>query len=558
MKHFFFLLILSLLCSNVIFGQLDEKEIKAVDDLFSEWNEASPGYAIGVVKDGELVYTQGYGQATLEYDVPIKPNTIFHMASVSKQFTAFAIALLAEQGKLSLDDEIQKYIPELPDFGEKITIRHLVHHTSGLRDQWNLLAMAGWRLDDVITRDQILQLFTKQKELNTTPGAEYNYCNTGYTLQGEIVARVTGMPFSAWMKENVFDPLGMENTIFYDDHERIVPNRAYSYQKTDKGYKKSVLSYANAGATSLFTTVEDMAKWNNNFYEPQVGKRETIALTHERGILNSGDTIPYAFGQVIDTYKGMNRIAHGGADAGYRTYFVRFPEHQGAVIVLSNMANANPTGLALEIADIVWADKIEQLKEVVEEKAELKPIELSSEILKRYEGTYTIEQFGVQLKIELKRDTLFTEQLWNGISFALIPVSETKFFNQEGPDLVLNFERPKPEDKWGIAIEQGNSKFKAVQKEKFIPLPAELAAYSGTYYSDELETFYHIKVKEDRLEVSHLRHPPFEISFTEKDKAAGNAWFFSQIEFTRDDEEAIKEMLVSSGRVRNVRFSKMD
>ncbi len=558
MKPLFFLLILSLLCTNAIFGQLDDKEIKAIDKLFSDWNTESPGYAIGVVKNGELMYTHGYGQATLEYDVPIQPNTVFHMASVSKQFTAFAIALLAERGKLSLDDEVRKYIPELPDFGEKITIRHLVHHISGLRDQWNLLAMAGWRLDDVITRDQILQLFSKQKELNTIPGVEYNYCNTGYTLMGEIVARISGMPFSAWMKENVFDPLGMESTIFYDDHERIVPRRAYSYRKTEDGYKKSVLSYANAGATSLFTTVEDMAKWNNNFYEPKVGKKETIALTHERGVLFNGYPIPYAFGQVIDTYKDMERVSHGGADAGYRTYFVRFPEHRGAVIVLSNMAEADPTGLALGIADIVWADQIKEKKEESREKPELKPIALDPALLKRYEGTYTIEQFGIQLEIELKRDTLFTKQLWDDLEFAIIPVSETRFFNQKGSDLIFNFEQTGPDEKWSINIEQGNNKFKAVQKEKFILAPAEMAAYSGTYYSDELETFYHIQVKEDLLEMNHLRHPPFEISFTEKDKAAGNAWFFSQIEFTRDDKGAINEMLVSSGRVRNVRFKKVE
>ena len=177
--------------------------------------------------------------ANLEYDIPITPSTIFHMASVSKQFTAFAIASLAQQGKISLSDDIRKHLPEVPDFGKTITINHLIHHTSGLRDQWNLLMIAGWRLDDVITKDHILKMVSRQKELNFDPGAEYMYSNTGYTLMAEIVARVSKKTFAEWTKENIFVPLEMSNTLFYDDHEKIVRNRAYSYDIGDNnGYKK--------------------------------------------------------------------------------------------------------------------------------------------------------------------------------------------------------------------------------------------------------------------------------------------------------------------------------
>lgn len=314
--------------------------------------EKAPGVAIAVQRDGKLVYSKGFGYADLEQDTKIKPSTIFHIASVSKQFTAFAIAMLADQGKLSLDDDIRKYLPEMHDFGTPITIRQLGHHTSGLRDQWSLLMMAGWRLDDVITYNHILKIARNQTELNFKPGDEHLYCNTGFTLMAEIVHRVTKEPFSDWCKKNIFDPLEMKNTLFYDDHERIVENRAYSYHMGSNGYKKSVLSYANAGATSLFTTVEDLSLWAQNFEKMTVGSQNVMDMMEHKFVLNNGDTIDYAFGQVVNKYKGLKAASHGGADAGYRTFFLRFPEQHFSISVFSNNADFPVGGLGFELADL--------------------------------------------------------------------------------------------------------------------------------------------------------------------------------------------------------------
>lgn len=270
----------------------------------------TPGFSIAVQKDGKLVYTKGFGYADLEYDIKNTPTTIFHIASVSKQFTAFAIAMLVDQGKLKLSDDIRKYLPELHDFGTVITIDHLVHHTSGLRDQWSLLMMAGWRLDDVITQKQIMRVIGRQTDLNFKPGEEMLYCNTGFTLMAEIVSRVTGESFAEWATKNIFDPLEMKNTLFYDDHEKIVKNRAYSYYEVPEGYKKSVLSFANAGATSLFTTVEDLSLWAMNFEKVKVGNWNVMKMMNQRFILNNGDTTNYALGQDVRKYKGLNSVSH--------------------------------------------------------------------------------------------------------------------------------------------------------------------------------------------------------------------------------------------------------
>lgn len=323
----------------------------------------TPGVSIAVQKGGKLIYSQGYGYADLEYDIKNTPTTIFHIASISKQFTAFAIAMLADQGKLKLTDDIRKYLPELHDFGSVITIDHLVHHTSGLRDQWSLLMMAGWRLDDVITQKQIMRVISRQKDLNFKPGEEMLYCNTGFTLMAEIVTRVTGESFADWTKKNIFDPLNMKNTLFYDDHERIVKNRAYSYYEVPGGFKKSVLNFANAGATSLFTTVEDLSLWAMNFEKVKVGNANVMNMMNQRFILNNGDTTDYALGQEIKKYKGLNSYSHGGSDAGYRAFFLRFPDQHFSVSVLSNLASFDPAGISYELADLYLANDLVAEKE---------------------------------------------------------------------------------------------------------------------------------------------------------------------------------------------------
>ena len=391
-----------------------------VDQLFALWDRPdSPGAAIAIMRDGEVIYQHGYGSANLEYSIPITPSTIFHVASVSKQFTAFAVAMFAAEGRLSLDEDVRTYLPEIPDFGEKITLRHLIYHTSGLRDQWNLLEMAGWRMDDVITREHILEIVSRQKELNFKPGEELVYCNTGYTLLAEIVARVTGQTFREWTAENLFEPLGMANTHFHDDHQMIVPNRAYSYGRGQTAtFRKSVLNYANVGATSLFTTVEDLAKWMNNLDTGTIGGADVIdQVQNERVVLNSGDTLGYAFGLSVGEYRGLNTVGHSGGDAGFRSYVVRFPEQHFAVAVLSNLADVNPGALAMDVAEIYLADQMAPPgpqgtvdNNAVERPA---PFTLPVDRLVEFVGTYYSDELGRTIEISVENDQLIGHLLWN-------------------------------------------------------------------------------------------------------------------------------------------------
>ncbi len=526
-----------------------------VDKLFESWNKPdSPGAALAVLKDGEVIYKKGYGYANLEYDIPITSSTIFHVASVSKQFTAFAIVMLTNQGKLSLDDDIHKYLPEVPDFGKIITIRHLIHHISGLRDQWEMLAMAGWRLDDVITKEHILTAVSHQKELNFNPGEEYLYCNTGYTLLAEIAERVTGTPFQEWTQNNMFKPLGMSNTHFHDDHEMIVKNRSYSYvPKENGGFKKRVLSYANVGATSLFTTVEDLAKWADNFFKKRLGGPEVMAQMEQQGILNNGEKIDYAFGIGIGKYNGLKTISHSGGDAGFRSHLLLFPDQRFAVAVLSNCGSINPGQLARQTAEVYLGNLMEE--ETNKEKpSERKVANIPSSVFEVYEGRYELEDGNI-LTLTKEGDRLMAEHPAAPEKVQLFPESMAKFF-LKAADVQIQFHPGKDGYVERLTVfAEGNTIKGRRSASKELTLE-QMQEYTGEYHSEELDTTYRIILQDDNLLAHHRRHGDIPLIRTKEDVLTGRQWFFHKVQFIRNEKHKITGFLLTGGRVRNLRFER--
>ncbi|MHC4515246.1 MAG: serine hydrolase domain-containing protein [Planctomycetota bacterium] len=329
-----------------------------VDKLFARWDKKdSPGAAVLVMKDGNVVHRRGYGKANLEDGIAIGPSTVFDIASVSKQFCGLAIAMLVKQGKLSLDDDIHKHLAWVPDFGKQITIRHLVHHTSGIRDWPGTLALAGWSYEDVLSFEHILEMVRHQRDLNFDPGSRYMYSNTGYNLLARVVQEVTGKTFRRWTDENIFGPLGMQDTHFHDDHTEVVRNRARAYRWRADGFHAIGNQLTAIGSSSLYTTIDDLGKWILNFETKKVGG-DALELMHQRGVLNNGKKVSYAFGVNIGTYRGLETVIHGGSWAGFRTQLVRFPEQRFAVVVLYNVANVNPGRSARQIANIYLGDKL--------------------------------------------------------------------------------------------------------------------------------------------------------------------------------------------------------
>jgi CubicO group peptidase (beta-lactamase class C family)/ketosteroid isomerase-like protein len=339
---------------------LDAAAAARIDAVFADFNgDGSPGCALAVVRHGDVVLRRGYGLADIASRARITPQTSFYAASVSKQFTAFAVALLADQGRLSLDDDVRRWIPEVPDFGRTITIRHLIHHTSGLRDYLALLNLAGWATDGLLSHAEFLELVGRQRALNFEPGTQYLYSNTGYVLLSVLVERVTGRSLREFAAADIFAPLGMTSTVFRDDHRMAVNGAALAYAPLpDGGWRVLVPRFDVVGDGGLYTTVEDLARWERNFIERTVGGESVASLIHTRGRLSNGSDVDYAFGLTVSRHRGVPIVQHGGSYAGYRTFFARFPDDGLALATLCNTATANPSQLALRAAEVLLGDRL--------------------------------------------------------------------------------------------------------------------------------------------------------------------------------------------------------
>lgn len=471
----YLLIIFLALTANAIHAQTTDKAIdKQIDELFSRYNSATPGATVAVVKNGKVVFKKGYGTANLEYDVPITPKTVFQIASVSKQFTAFSIYLLEKQGKISLEDDVRKYISELPDYGKVIKIKHLLAHTSGIKDQWSLLTLAGWRMDDVITTPQILRLISRQKDLNFEPGNQYLYSNSGYTLAAEIVRRVSGQTFSEFTKKNIFDPLQMNDSQFYDDHERIIKNRAESYELENGIYKKKNPNLSADGATNLYTTVEDLAKWSLNFENPKVGDADLIKRFNEPSLLNNGEKVVYAVvdgqsgyhakGQIHWDYRGTKQISHGGHQAAFRSSLWRFPEQGVAVIALSNDEHFEQVKNVTKIADFYLVN-LQLEPDSTMNVSTKRTVENLKTDLRDYEGRFYNDELETAYSAKVSGGKLFFSNNRH-INIELTETAKDKFSGRIGFPVEIEFIRNETRKITGFKISNfgaKNIKFNKIQ-----------------------------------------------------------------------------------------------
>jgi CubicO group peptidase (beta-lactamase class C family) len=524
-----------------------------VDRLFAEWNKPdTPGASIAVIRDGRIVLSKGYGSANLEYGAAVTPDTVFHVASVSKQFTAMALVLLEQDGKLTLEDDVRKHLPQLHDFGSTITPRQLLQHTSGIRDQWQTLALAGWRLDDIITQNQILDMMYRQKELNFKPGVEHLYSNGGYTLAAEIVRRASAKTLREFCDERIFKPLGMTRTHFHDDLRMIVKNRAMSYRQVGDRFENSPLNYENVGATSLFTTAEDLVRWLDNFRDSKVGGRSAIDKLQQQAVLADGKKIPYALGISIDEYRGLKRISHGGGDASFRAMVSWYPEANLGVAVLSNLGSLNVGERAQQLAEAFIEDRMTPKPAAAASKAELKPVPVDPQKLAQHTGIYRSPQ-GI-MEIEVKDGKLLGSPA-GAPRQELVPVEGERFVVQAIKAEVRFVEEAGK--KWIVIRQQQQNELRGERISKELPdSQRDLAEYAGIYWSDELETRYTAVLEDGMLRLRHVRHGKIELRPIAGDTFRSGSWFMNEIVFTRDSQGRISGMRAGGGRVRSVAFTR--
>ncbi len=521
-----------------------------VDSIFAAYDKPdSPGCALGVIKDGKLIYTRGYGRANLEHGIANGSQIVYDIGSTSKQFAAASIVLLAQQGKLSLDDEVRKFIPELPAYQKPLTIRHMLNHTSGLRDYLTLFSLAGIDFDSTTGDKEALNIIVRQKQLNFMPGDDWLYSNSGFFLLSQIVKRASGKTLAQFAKEQLFDPLGMKNTHFHDHHTMIVPLRATGYAPAAGGFQIAMSNFEQTGDGAVYTTIEDLLLWDQNFYQPKVGGQAMLDQLQTRGVLNEGKKLDYALGLFVDEYKGLRRVSHGGSWAGYRAELMRFPDQKFTVACLCNLATTNPTNLATKVADIYLASELKASEEKMI-AAKLEPITLTEAQLKENVGLYRLAVSGEVRRITLRDGGLRIDSF--GPSTELVPVAANRF-RANVPNATaaaeLTFEK-SAQGKLILKLPRNNKVDSFESVEAFAPTANQLAEFAGSYYAEELDTTYRFIVEDSKLTLINRNDEKRAVTPTFRDAFTGGA----QLEFSRDAQSRVDGFVVHAGRIRNVKF----
>lgn len=542
-------------------GPPDSSITARVDKIFEKWDKPdSPGCAVGVFREGRIVYKRGYGMADLEHRIPITPSTVFNLGSVSKHFTAAAVVLLAQQNKLSLDDNVRKYVPELPDFGTPITLRHLIHHTSGLREFWP---------GGAVVRDDLLEMAAGLKELNFPPGEKYLYSNFGYLLLAIVVERASGQTLREFAGREIFEPLGMKNTFFLDNLNEIVGNVAHSYDpRPGGGFQR--LSSGPAlpdasivpGAGGLYSTVEDLARWDRNFYDDRIGRPGLVSQLHERGRLNKGEQLDYAFGLGIGEYRGLRKVTHWGESDGYRTHFLRFPEQRFSVVMLCNAGEGADFPTGERIADVYLENEFQKPPPSAP-VAQAHVVQLPREHLENKVGLYWNPERLRRHRIFLKHGKLFLlrpDDMPAG-PYELEALSENRFRAVLVPSLELRFELSKfgAPARFTSQISPGPTSVQDAVKE-LTPTRDELAEYAGAYLGDEIDVLFRVRAEGDKLMLSRLGSgrvtlaPVFRDTFKAPYGYLDGNWY---LQFRRDSNGKVSGVVFSNIRNRGFHFGKV-
>ncbi len=526
-----------------------------IEELLSRWDKpGSPGGAVAVIKEGEVILKKVFGLANLEHNISITPQTVFCTGSVSKQFTAFCVALLEFRGKLGFDDDIRTFVPEMPDHGVPITIRHLVYHTSGLRDHLMLIYLSGRETGELHGAEEVIhKVLARQKTINFKPGEKHEYSNSNYFLLGEIVHRVSGMSLRDFARQNIFEPLGMNNTQYHDDYTRLIENRASSYYPGENGgYRNYIDTFDLVGSGGVYTTLEDMILWVQNFRDAKVGGPEVIQRILTRGKLNNDEEIGYSFGLEHDTLKGIKTIFHSGSHGGYGAMIRMFPEEEFAVICLSNYIRLDTRYISRQIAEIYLKDLFKETQETYQ------AISLSKEQMEDKAGFYQSPTDRSVLKVSVQNDQLLCESNFSWtVEYA--PISQNEFKSVK-PDMPMILKFIKSDESPPFVI---HNLFEGRLTNRYYPVKLislteeELLEYTGEFYSEEMDTTWRMIIGGGKLylrfERAQRRAPQDFLNPTIRDEFAAWPSIFT---FSRDKNGEVSGFIFGPDKNTGIEFIK--
>jgi CubicO group peptidase (beta-lactamase class C family) len=533
MKH---VLIVCILCSTFFCAQSQVADTtRLIDEIFSHWNNATPGGTVLVSKGDHVIYHKAFGLADLEHNVPNTSETIFEAGSVSKQFTSASILLLATEGKLSAQDDVRKYIPELPVYDAPILIQHLLNHTSGLKDWGVIGSLSGWpRTTRVYTQALALEIICKQKSLNFTPGTEYSYSNSNYSLLVTIVERVSKMSLAEFTRTRFFEPLGMKNTQWRDNFREIIPNRAVAYSRIASGYEQQMPFENIHGHGGLLTTPTDLMKWNTLLVTHAIGGDKMYADRVQRGTLKNGQKISYAGGLSIGEFNDYAEISHSGATAGYRAWLAYYPDKKITIALLSNDAGGNVVGAGKKIAEILMGKPSVKSQQV-------QTASVSEQDQKKFTGSYrSIRKFDLFTVTFKDNKLLLNGQL-------LTPLHR---------DTVLRTGQKLAYVKPGRILAISGQDTASYRKVNSMDTTVRnVQGLAGTYFSKEADTEFTITIKNSKVWISRKPDTAYKLEPLYYDGYSGDE--FDLLEFKRDKKGKVTGFEISMSRVERIAFTKV-
>ena len=555
MKKYFLLLALCTY-SLLSFGQL--KESQEIDTFFKQlFKQNVPGGAIGIIKDGELMYSKGYGIADLEHDIKINSSSVFNTCSISKEFVSFSLLLLEEQGKLNLDDTVQTYLPDFPEYDAPLTIRHFINHTSGIRDVKELIHLKGKNIFDNLEPEEVYTLIKHQKALEFSPGDKFAWSNSDYFILSMIIEKVSGQSLKTFTQEHIFGPLGMKNTLFYDDNTDLIKNRVFSYNKknAEDGFDNVIMRFHLVGSFGAYSTIEDLFLWDQNFYNNKLGKggQKIIKNMHEEGLLNNGESSGYAHSMTINNYKGLKTVGHGGSFAGYRSVILRFPDERVSVIILANRGDADLWTMSYQLADVLLKEKFIAVSKKTETKTvnpEITPIKEKFS-LAQITGNYEREP-GSLFKFSIKNDSLQLVAWWSNEPLMLINTEGNTYKEANNPSLQFIFSELKNHFTQKLTVSGPSFKFISKRKEKIDFSALNLADYIGDFYSEEIDATHLLFLEDGKLKVKIAINEVLALAPNNIDTFYSDGYM---VHFTRTNG-AISGFNLKAGWVTNLKFKK--
>ena len=529
-----------------------------IDAVFKDWDDPQkPGIAVGVISNGKVVFKKGYGSANLEHQIPITTSTNFHTGAWSRMFTTFAILLLEEKGKLSLQDEVRKYIPEVPQMSEKVTLHHLLSHTSGLDDYAALKALSGWKETDIFTKKQAYHFLKKQKKLNHSPGEKYSVNSTGFMLLEDVVTKVSGKPFASFCKENIFAPLNMTNTFYAQSAGEIIANRAKGYAPEGDGFRNVTLPFSEVGPSQLYTTIDDILNWMMNFRNPKVGnanilkKMDTPASLHGKSVELNNQAL-YLGQHRFWNFKGTNKMYIIGGGNGYSCKIIRFPDQDLMAVVLGNAGRYNGY-MTSHVADL-YLDKYYKTPETVAaEKAT--PKKLSVEKLQNLTGTFWNSESFFRTTLEVKDEQMQYREMEHNWGTPLATLDDNTFELVEGSGTVT-VKKEQGKKSLVLALSNG-TQLTSLAYDPNAAWTNNLTAFTGTYFSEKLGATYVFKIEDGNLVGTHARLNDFTFTPLHNNAFTSTNENFKEIIFERNSQNGIKGFRLNNRKVKDILFEKV-